>query len=95
MSLFVVGVAIYARVTRALRARGIVAFWLLVVVVSISYVGAIFGPPPPSVDMIKYVGLTVVAVRGVGVVDRPQPRDARQRGGAGTRGDYLVQAVHW
>ena len=58
VSLFVVGVAIYARATRALRARGIVAFWLLVVVVSISYVGAIFGPPPPSVDMIKYVGLT-------------------------------------
>jgi membrane-bound metal-dependent hydrolase YbcI (DUF457 family) len=58
VTLFVVGVAIYARATRAIRARGIVAFWLLVVVVSIAYVGAIFGPPPPSVEVIKYVGLT-------------------------------------
>jgi membrane-bound metal-dependent hydrolase YbcI (DUF457 family) len=56
--LFVIGVAIYARTTRALRARGTVAFWLLVVVVGASYAGALFGPPPPSVDLIKYGGLT-------------------------------------
>jgi len=58
VTLFVAGVAIYARATRAMRARGIVAFWLFIVVVSIAYVGAIFGPPPPSVEMIKYGGLT-------------------------------------
>jgi membrane-bound metal-dependent hydrolase YbcI (DUF457 family) len=56
--LFAVGVAIYARTTRALNWRGVLAFWSLVAFVVVMYVATAFGPPPPSADVIKYGGLT-------------------------------------
>jgi membrane-bound metal-dependent hydrolase YbcI (DUF457 family) len=56
--LFAIGVAIYARTTRALNWRGALAFWSLVVFVAVMYVATAFGPPPPSADVIKYGGLT-------------------------------------
>ena len=96
VTLFVAGVAIYARATRAMRCarhRRVLAAGRRGVDL---YVEAIFGPPPPSVDMIKYVRPDVVVVRGLGVVDRPQPRAARPRaGGAAASVRLLVQAVHW
>ena len=58
IALFVIGVAIYARTTRALNRRGAFALWALVVLLSIIYVTNLFGPPPPSVDFIKYLGIT-------------------------------------
>jgi hypothetical protein len=57
-ALFAVGVAIYARTTRALNWRGAVALWSLVVFLVVFYAANAFGPPPPSVDFIKYGGLT-------------------------------------
>jgi membrane-bound metal-dependent hydrolase YbcI (DUF457 family) len=57
-TLFVIGVAIYARATRAINRRGAVALWALVVLLAVVYLMTFFGPPPPSVDMIKYAGLT-------------------------------------
>lgn len=57
-ALFVVGVAIYARTTRAINWRGAFALWALVVLLAGLYVITFFGPPPPSVEMIKYGGLT-------------------------------------
>jgi membrane-bound metal-dependent hydrolase YbcI (DUF457 family) len=56
--LFLIGVAIYARTTRAINWRGAIAFWALVVFLAVFYVADVFGPPPPSVDFIKYGGLT-------------------------------------
>ena len=57
-ALFVVGVAIYARTTRAINRRGAFALWALVVLLAVIYLMTFFGPPPPSVDAIKYGGLT-------------------------------------
>ena len=56
--LFIIGVAIYARTTRAINRRGAFALWSLVVLLPVFYLMTFFGPPPPSVDMIKYGGLT-------------------------------------
>jgi LexA-binding, inner membrane-associated putative hydrolase len=56
-ALFVVGVAIYARTTRAINRRGAFAFWALVVVLVLLYASTVLGPPPGSVDFIKYGGL--------------------------------------
>jgi len=58
LALFVVGVAIYARTTRAINLRGAFALWALVVLLAALYLMTFFGPPPPSVDAIKYGGLT-------------------------------------
>ena len=58
VTLFVIGVAIYARTTRAMNWRGVFALWSLVVLLAVFYVTTFFGPPPPSVDFIKYGGLT-------------------------------------
>jgi hypothetical protein len=57
-ALFVLGVAVYARTTRASNRRGAVAFWALVVFLAAFYATNFFGPPPPSVNVIKYGGLT-------------------------------------
>jgi hypothetical protein len=57
-AMFVVGVAIYARATRAVNRRGAMALWALVALLAASYAASVFGPPPASVDFIKYGGLT-------------------------------------
>jgi membrane-bound metal-dependent hydrolase YbcI (DUF457 family) len=57
-ALFVTGVAIYLQATRALNRRGAIALWALVVFLALFYVANVFGPAPPSVDVIKYGGLT-------------------------------------
>lgn len=57
-ALFVFGVAIYARATRAINRRGAFALWSLVVLLAAMYALTSFGPPPPSVAAIKYGGLT-------------------------------------
>jgi len=58
VGLFVVGVAIYARRTRASNRRGAFALWSMVLFLAVCYAISFFGPPPPSVDVIKYGGLT-------------------------------------
>ena len=58
IALFVAAVAIYARSTRAINWRGVVALWSLVVLLALFYVMTCFGPPPSSVDFIKNGGLT-------------------------------------
>jgi membrane-bound metal-dependent hydrolase YbcI (DUF457 family) len=57
-TMFVVGVAIYARTTRAINRRGVFALWSLVVLLALFYAMTCFGPPPASVTFIKYGGLT-------------------------------------
>lgn len=46
--LFVAGVLIYLRSTRARDRRGVLAFWLLIAVLVAGAIGALAGPPPPS-----------------------------------------------
>ena len=58
IAMFVVAIAIYVRATRAINWRGVVALWSLVVLLALFYAMTCFGPPPSSVDFIKYGGLT-------------------------------------
>lgn len=54
-SIFVVGVYLYQRTTRATDRVGAVAFWSLTGFLALVYVGNITGPPPPGVTAIAWV----------------------------------------
>lgn len=55
--LFGVGVTIYVRSTRAATTAGTVGLWILVLFLLIAYFAALFGPPPPSLDVVKWSSL--------------------------------------
>lgn len=57
-ALFVAGVAVYARCTRARDRTGKIAFWAFVALLVFVYAGNVLGPPPPSVTAIGVVGLS-------------------------------------
>ncbi len=48
--MFAIGVWIYSTSTRAKDRAGAIGWWALVALLVIAFVGAIFGPPPPSVN---------------------------------------------
>ena len=48
-TLFAAGTALYAGTTRAKDRRGTYVLWSLLIFLVICYMGALFGPPPPSV----------------------------------------------
>lgn len=52
--LFVLGVWIYVRQTRAVDKIGIYGLWSLVIFLVTIYVANIFGPPPPSVQAVAW-----------------------------------------
>jgi hypothetical protein len=56
-ALFGLGVWIYTRVTRPRNRLGIVLFWLFVITLGVLYLMAVFGPPPPSVQVLAMSGL--------------------------------------
>ena len=47
-SMFALGVLIYVRATEARDRTGVYAFWSFIVLLLVSYVANIFGPPPPN-----------------------------------------------
>ena len=55
--LFAVGVYLYATSTQAKNKTGRWALWGLVAFFIITYLGNLFGPPPPAVEPIVYIGL--------------------------------------
>ena len=55
--LFGSGVWLYTRMTRPRNALGSILFWLFVAVLAVLYVMAVFGPPPPSVQVLALSGL--------------------------------------
>lgn len=55
--MFAAGIYIYVRSTRPLDRIGTYAYWGLVVVLALSYLGATFGPPPPSPEAVAWSGL--------------------------------------
>ncbi|HXX82960.1 MAG TPA: metal-dependent hydrolase [Casimicrobiaceae bacterium] len=55
--LFGFGVWLYTRVTRPRDALGSILFWLFVAVLAVLYVMSVFGPPPPSVQVLALSGL--------------------------------------
>jgi membrane-bound metal-dependent hydrolase YbcI (DUF457 family) len=46
------GIYLYLRATRARDRTGTWSFWALVVVLAVAYLGATFGPPPPSAQAV-------------------------------------------
>lgn len=56
LGLLALGVWIYTRVTKAVNSRGLWGFVGLIVFLLIINVGNVFGPPPPSVTAIAWVG---------------------------------------
>src|SRR5215813_2108518 len=56
-ALFLMGVWIYASVTRARDRWGTVLFWSFVLVLAGIYLSAVLGPPPPSVQVLAMSGL--------------------------------------
>lgn len=55
--LFVAGLAIYLRATRAKDRIGSVGLWVLVAFVAVIYAANIMSPPPPNPEAIGWVGL--------------------------------------
>jgi hypothetical protein len=78
-SVFVAGVAAYARCTRRSRPGGSVAFWAFVGFLSVAYVANLVGPPPPSVTAVGIVGIvsTVVFLAWIAWFDRRREAWAR------------------
>jgi membrane-bound metal-dependent hydrolase YbcI (DUF457 family) len=56
-AMFIAGLALYLNATRAKDRAGSIGFWALVAVLIVSYLGAAFGPLPPSVEAIAWAGL--------------------------------------
>ncbi|WP_224962371.1 metal-dependent hydrolase [Geomonas subterranea] len=56
MGLFAVGLVLYLRKTNARDAVGRWGLWALIVLLMGIYLGNLFGPPPPSVAAIAWVG---------------------------------------
>jgi membrane-bound metal-dependent hydrolase YbcI (DUF457 family) len=59
-AMFVAGVAIYARATRARDRRGAIAWWSFAGLLAIFYVANLFSPPPP--DDAKIIGVMGLAL---------------------------------
>ena len=56
MAIFVVGVSMYLRQTVAKDATGKWSLWALIITLTGIYLGNLFGPPPPNVTALAWVG---------------------------------------
>jgi hypothetical protein len=54
--MFVAGVALYLKTTRAKNRAGAISFFTLVALLLLLYIGSMVGPPPPNVMAIVIVG---------------------------------------
>ena len=69
--LFFGGLFIYLKSTRAKDRVGVFALWGFVVFMVVVWLGAVFGPPPPSETAIKFSGLSIwLAVAWAYWIDR-------------------------
>jgi hypothetical protein len=55
--LFVIGIALYLKTTRARDKIGVYGFWSFVIVLALIYVGNALGPPPPNVRVLAIMAL--------------------------------------
>jgi len=56
--IFLSGIYLYLRATKAVNKKGSIGFWSLIVFLIIIYIMNIIGPPPGSTEAIGYVGLS-------------------------------------
>ncbi len=61
-ALFVAGVLLYARATRAKSWVGHLALWSMVALLSFAYAANVLGPPPPSVAAVRIVNTALLAL---------------------------------
>jgi FtsH-binding integral membrane protein len=54
--IFVVGIFLYLKATRAKNKTGIIVFWILIGLLAVSHIANLFSPPPPSVNAIAWAG---------------------------------------
>jgi hypothetical protein len=54
--IFAFGIYYYLKVTKAKNKTGVWSFWTLVVFLLLIYISNLFGPPPPAVEPIAYIG---------------------------------------
>ncbi len=54
--IFTAGIFLYLRVTRASNKTGTYSLWSLVLFLLVIHISNLFGPPPPGVTMIAWVG---------------------------------------
>ena len=59
--MFVVGLVLYLKTTRAERWIGHLSLWSFVGLILLAYVADVTGPPPPSVEALRAVGLVTWA----------------------------------
>lgn len=76
LSMFVVGVILYARSTIARDRIGRYGFWALVAFLLIFYLASLFGPPPPSVPALAWgaEALWLIILWGYWLDRHRQPR---------------------
>lgn len=55
-ALYIAGIVLYLRATKAKNKVGIYGFWAMVGLLALIYVANVFGPPPPSVKAIAWAG---------------------------------------
>lgn len=58
-SLFLIGVFLYLRTTKAKNKTGAIALWTLIIFLAISYIASIVGPPPPNAGLVGWMSLSV------------------------------------
>jgi membrane-bound metal-dependent hydrolase YbcI (DUF457 family) len=56
-ALFIFGVWVYLKVTKPRDVKGSALFWVYVSTLAVLYVMSVFGPPPPSVQVLAMSGL--------------------------------------
>lgn len=55
-AIFIIGVVLYNRITKAKNKKGEYGYWGLIIFIAVIYISNIFGPPPPDVETIAWVG---------------------------------------
>src|SRR5271165_1573434 len=58
-ALFVAGIAVYLSVTRANDRTGNVALWSFLGFLAVMYPASLFGPPPPSVQVLAWSAISI------------------------------------
>ena len=83
--LFAGGIYLYLKSTKADDKAGIWSFWGLVVILSIGWVGSIFGPPPESSEALAYSALSVwvFIIWGFGIDKHRSPVNSDSKSGFG------------
>jgi hypothetical protein len=69
--MWIAGIAIYLRTTRAKDRIGTMGFWPMIVLLTALWLGAIFGPPPPDARAAAWSALSMLLIFAWGYwVDR-------------------------